>query len=57
MLSEVCRVAPSIRRSFSRTRTALLEAWAKNRGTEYGLMAQTVYLQELLEAGGEADQY
>jgi len=26
-------------------------------GTEYGLMAQTVYLQELLEAGGEADQY
>jgi len=58
MLSEVCRVAPSNKTLvFSDSHSAAESVGEEIIGTEYGLMAQTVYLQELLEAGGEADQY
>ena len=58
MLSEVCRVSPSRKTLvFSDSHSAAESVGEEMIGTEYGLMAQTLYLQDLLEAGGEADQY
>lgn len=58
MLSEVCRVSPSKKTLvFSDSHSAAESVGDEIIGTEYGLMAQTIYLQELLEAGGEADQF
>lgn len=58
MLSEVCRVSPSKKTLvFSDSHSAAESVGDRIIETEYGLMAQTLYLQELLEAGGEADQY
>lgn len=58
MLSEVCRVSPSSKTLvFSDSHSAAESVGEEIIGTEYGLMAQTLYLQELLEAGGKADQY
>lgn len=58
MLSEVCRVTPSNKTLvFSDSHSAAESVGEEIIGTEYGLMAQTIYLKELLEAGGEADQY
>ena len=58
MLSEVCRVSPSKKTLvFSDSHNAAESVGDKIIGTEYGLMAQTLYLQELLDAGGEADQF
>ena len=58
MLSEVCRVSPSKKTLvFSDSHSAAESVGEKIIDTEYGLMAQTLYLNELLAAGGEADQY
>ena len=58
MLSEVCRVSPSKKTLvFSDSHSAAESVGDEIIGTEYGLMAQTLYLQELLEAGGEENQY
>ncbi|GAB6878228.1 hypothetical protein JCM17823_05020 [Halorubrum gandharaense] len=58
MLSEVCRVSPSNKTLvFSDSHSAAESVGEGIINTEYGLMAQTIYLQELMETGGKADQY
>ncbi|WP_254863100.1 DEAD/DEAH box helicase [Halovivax gelatinilyticus] len=58
MLSEVCRVSPSKKTLvFSDSHSAAESVGDEIIGTEYGLMAQTLYLQELIDAGGEANQF
>jgi hypothetical protein len=58
MLTEVCRVTPSKKTLvFSDSHSAAESVGDTIIGTEYGLVAQSLYLQALAEAGGEADNY
>jgi len=58
MLSEVCRISPSKKTLvFSDSHNAAESVGERIIETEYGLMAQTLYLRELLESNGREDQY
>ena len=58
MLTEVCRTTPSKKTLvFSDSHSAAESVGDRIIGTEYGLMAQTLYVQELVERGGSADNY
>ncbi|SDJ59083.1 DEAD/DEAH box helicase [Natronorubrum texcoconense] len=58
MLTEICRVTPSKKTLvFSDSRSAAESVGDQIIETEYGLMAETLYVQELIEAGGEMDNY
>jgi superfamily II DNA helicase RecQ/CBS domain-containing protein len=55
MLTEVCRVSPSKKTlAFSDSRSSAESVADQILSTEYGLMAETLYLQELIEQGGQA---
>ncbi|WP_224333534.1 DEAD/DEAH box helicase [Haloprofundus halobius] len=58
MLTEVCHVTPSKKTLvFSDSHSAAESVGDTIIETEYGLMAQTLYLEELIEEGGRADNY
>jgi ATP-dependent helicase YprA (DUF1998 family) len=58
MLTEVCRTTPSEKvLVFSDSRGTAESVADQIIKTEYGLMAETLYLQELIEQGGQADAY
>ena len=58
MLSEVCRVTPSRKTLvFSDSHSAAESVGDTIIDTEYGLVAQSLYLQELAAAGGRKDNY
>lgn len=58
MLTEVCHVTPSKKTLvFSDSHSAAESVGDTIIETEYGLMAQTLYLQELIDAGGRVDNY
>ncbi len=58
MLTEVCRVSPSKKTLvFSDSRSTAESVGDRIIETEYGLMAETLYVQELIERGGQADNY
>ncbi|WP_244166243.1 DEAD/DEAH box helicase [Halorubrum ezzemoulense] len=58
MLTEVCRTTPSKKTLvFSDSHSAAESVGDRIIGTEYGLMAETLYVQELIERGGSADNY
>jgi ATP-dependent helicase YprA (DUF1998 family) len=58
MLTEICRVTPSKKTLvFSDSRRAAESVGDKIIDTEYGLMAQTLYLQELIDEGGRANNH
>ncbi len=58
MLTEVCRTSPSKKTLvFSDSHSAAESVGDRIIGTEYGLMAETLYIQELIEKGGSADNY
>lgn len=58
MLTELCRVSPSKKTLvFSDSRSTAESVGDRIIGTEYSLMAQTLYIQELIERGGRADNY
>jgi ATP-dependent helicase YprA (DUF1998 family) len=58
MLAEVCRATPSEKALvFSDSRGTAESVADQIIKTEYGLMAETLYLQELIDRGGRADGY
>lgn len=58
MLTEVCRHTPSKKTLvFSDSHSAAESVGDRIIDTEYGLMAETLYLQELIDAGGTEDNY
>lgn len=58
MLTEVCRTTPSKKTLvFSDSHSAAESVGDGIIDTEYGLMAETLYVQELLENGGSVDNY
>lgn len=58
MLTEICRVTPSKKTLvFSDSHGAAESVGDTIIGTEYSLMAQTLYLQELIKEGGRVDNY
>lgn len=58
MLTEVCRTTPSQKTLvFSDSHAAAESVGSEIMGTEYGLMAETLYVQKLLENGGTVDNY
>ncbi|OAQ53946.1 ATP-dependent helicase [Natrinema mahii] len=58
MLTEVCRTSPTKKTLvFSDSHSAAESVGDRIIGTEYGLMAQTLYVQELIENGGTLDNY
>jgi len=58
MLTEVCRHTPSKKTLvFSDSHSSAESVGDRIIDTEYGLMAETLYLQELIEAGGKKDNY
>ncbi len=58
MLTEVCHVTPSKKTLvFSDSHSAAESVGDTIIDTEYGLMAQTLYLEELISEGGRADNY
>ncbi|NIC00942.1 DEAD/DEAH box helicase [Halobacterium sp. R2-5] len=58
MLTEVCRTSPSKKTLvFSDSHSAAESVGDSIISTEYGLMAETLYVQELIERGGTADNY
>lgn len=58
MLTEVCRVSPSKKTLvFSDSHSAAESVGDRIIDTEYGLMAQTLYIRELISAGGTADNF
>jgi len=58
MLTEVCRTSPSKKTLvFSDSHSAAESVGDRIIDTEYGLMAETLYVQELIENGGAADNY
>jgi len=58
MLTEMCRVSPSKKALvFSDSRRTAESVGDRIIDTEYGLMAETLYVQELIERGGRADNY
>jgi ATP-dependent helicase YprA (DUF1998 family) len=58
MLTEICRETPSKKTLvFSDSHSAAESVGDKIIDTEYSLMAQTLYLQEIIENGGQAENY
>jgi len=58
MLTEICRTAPSKKTLvFSDSHAAAESVGSEIMGTEYGLMAETLYVKELLENDGVIDNY
>jgi superfamily II DNA/RNA helicase/rubrerythrin len=58
MLTEICRASPSKKTLvFSDSRRTAESVGDRIIDTEYGLMAETLYIQELIERGGQADNY
>ncbi|WP_254523993.1 DEAD/DEAH box helicase [Natrinema caseinilyticum] len=58
MLTELCRVSPSKKTLvFSDSRSTAESVGDRIIDTEYGLMAETLYVDELIERGGRADNY
>jgi ATP-dependent helicase YprA (DUF1998 family) len=58
MLTEICRVSPSKKTLvFSDSRSTAESVGDRIIDTEYGLMAETLYVQELIDRGGRADNY
>jgi ATP-dependent helicase YprA (DUF1998 family) len=58
MLTEVCRSSPSKKTLvFSDSHSAAESVGDRIIDTEYGLMAETLYVQELIDNGGSADNY
>lgn len=58
MLTEICRTSPSKKTLvFSDSHSAAESVGDRIIGTEYGLMAETLYIQELIENGGTMDNY
>jgi Lhr-like helicase len=56
MLTELCRVSPSKKTlAFSDSRSSAESVADQILSTEYGLMAKTLYLQELINREGRAD--
>lgn len=58
MLTEVCRTSPSKKTLvFSDSHSAAESVGDRIIGTEYGLMAQSLYIQELIDSGGSRDNF
>ncbi|MFC6720267.1 DEAD/DEAH box helicase [Halovenus amylolytica] len=58
MLTELCRVSPSKKTLvFSDSRSTAESVGDRIIDTEYGLMAETLYVKELLDNGGRMDNY
>ncbi|WP_436926024.1 DEAD/DEAH box helicase [Halosimplex amylolyticum] len=58
MLTEICRTSPSKKTLvFSDSHSSAESVGDSIIGTEYGLMAETLYVQYLIENGGSADNY
>lgn len=58
MLTEICRTAPSKKTLvFSDSHAAAESVGSEIIETEYGLMAESLYIKELLDAGGVVDNY
>lgn len=58
MLAEICRHTPSKKTLvFSDSHSSAESVGDRIIDTEYGLMAETLYLQELIDAGGKDDNY
>ena len=58
MLTEICRVSPSKKTLvFSDSHSSAESVGDRIIDTEYGLMAEALYIQELIDAGGSADNY
>ena len=58
MLTEICRKSPSKKTLvFSDSHSAAESVGDRIIDTEYGLMAETLYVQELIENGGSMDNY
>ena len=58
MLTEICRTAPSKKTLvFSDSHASAESVGGEIINTEYGLMAETMYVQELLEHDGVCDNY
>ncbi|MFD1646887.1 DEAD/DEAH box helicase [Haloarchaeobius litoreus] len=58
MLTELCHVSPSKKTLvFSDSRSTAESVGDRIIGTEYGLMAQTLYVDELMRNNGRADNY
>jgi|AntDeeMinimDraft_5_1070356.scaffolds.fasta_scaffold01905_2 hypothetical protein len=58
MLTELCRVSPSKKTLvFSDSRSTAESVGDQIIDTEYGLMAETLYVDELIARGGRADNY
>ncbi|SEH56374.1 DEAD/DEAH box helicase [Halopenitus malekzadehii] len=58
MLTEICRTSPSKKTLvFSDSHSAAESVGDSIIGTEYGLMAETLYVQHLIENGGSAGNY
>lgn len=58
MLTEICRFTPSQKTLvFSDSHSSAESVGDRIIDTEYGLMAETLYLQTLIESGGSRDNY
>ncbi|QSG02810.1 DEAD/DEAH box helicase [Natranaeroarchaeum sulfidigenes] len=58
MLTELCRVSPSKKTLvFSDSRSTAESVGDRIIDTEYGLMAETLYVDELVRNGGQADNF
>jgi rubrerythrin len=58
MLTELCRVSPSRKTLvFSDSRSTAESVGDRIIDTEYGLMAETLYVDELIQNGGRVDNY
>ncbi|KTG11399.1 ATP-dependent helicase [Haloprofundus marisrubri] len=58
MLTEICRNSPSKKTLvFSDSHSSAESVGDRIINTEYGLMAETLYIQELIKAGGSKDNY